>query len=59
MKTEKECKFNFYTCSNLNKYLHSKEFCDECIEGDNYQCIDDFSTVIKTIKTKNKTTNKN
>tara|TARA_R110002126_G_scaffold89252_2_gene213397 strand:- start:8715 stop:8915 length:201 start_codon:yes stop_codon:yes gene_type:complete len=42
-----ECKYGFYTCSNLIKELHIKSFCDTCDEGQNYQDKDDFKTVIK------------
>ena len=54
MNYKKKCKFNLYTCSNLSEYLHCKELCKLCTDGDAYQHIDDFKTVIKTIKAKKK-----
>ena len=56
MNYKNKCKYNLYTCSNLSEYLHCKELCKICIDGDAYQHIENFKTVIKTIKTKNKTT---
>jgi len=45
-----ECKFNFYTCSNLVKEFHCSGICDNCNEGDNYQHKDDFKAINMSIK---------
>ena len=41
----KECKFNFYTCSNLLKEFHCFGICEKCNQGDNYQHKDNFKTI--------------
>jgi len=44
-----ECKFLLNTCSNLNNKLHSSFLCKECINGNNYEHIDNFKTIIKQL----------
>lgn len=54
MSYKKKCKYNLYTCSNLSEYLHYKELCRLCVNGDAYQHIDNFKTVVEAIKNKPK-----
>lgn len=42
-----ECKYGFYTCSNLIKEFHHKDICEACVDGDNYQHKDDFKSILK------------
>lgn len=51
---KKQCKYNFYTCSNLIKELHVKSFCDTCEEGQNYEHKDNFKTILFNIIMKKK-----
>jgi len=43
-----DCVFDLSTCSNLNEKLHSAELCIHCKDGNNYEHIDNFTTLLPT-----------
>jgi DNA (cytosine-5)-methyltransferase 1 len=47
IKIKLECRYNFYSCYNLNADFYDKYTCDQCDFGDNYQDLNNFKNYIK------------
>jgi DNA (cytosine-5)-methyltransferase 1 len=45
--TKNECKFGFWTCYNLHEYLRNDNICENCIDGDSYDILDNYETILK------------